>query len=119
MFRGYLNEPERYKKCFAGGFYLTGDLARKDRDGYYWFVGRKDDVIKTSGHLVGPFEVESTMMEHQAGAETEQTFLGKKTDEWQYLNIIVEADKPGEYMFSFKAKGPWHFHSCEVTAWRK
>lgn len=69
MFRGYLNEPERYKKCFVGGFYLTGDLARKDGDGYFWFVGRKDDVIKTSGHLIGPFEVESILMEHKAVAE--------------------------------------------------
>jgi acetyl-CoA synthetase len=69
MFRGYLNEPERYRKCFAGGFYLTGDLARRDGEGYYWFVGRKDDVIKTSGHLVGPFEVESILMEHKAVAE--------------------------------------------------
>ena len=69
MFRAYLNEAERYQKSFAGGFYLTGDLARKDSDGYFWFVGRKDDVIKTSGHLIGPFEVESTLMEHQAVAE--------------------------------------------------
>ncbi len=69
MFRAYLNEPERYQKCFAGGLYLTGDLARKDNDGYFWFVGRKDDVIKTSGHLIGPFEVESILMEHQAVAE--------------------------------------------------
>ena len=69
MFRAYLNESERYQKCFAGGFYLTGDLARRDKDGYFWFVGRKDDVIKTSGHLVGPFEVESILMEHQAVAE--------------------------------------------------
>jgi acetyl-CoA synthetase len=69
MFRGYLNEPERYRKCFAGEWYLSGDLARRDRDGYFWFVGRKDDVIKTSGHLVGPFEVESVLMEHPAVAE--------------------------------------------------
>jgi acetyl-CoA synthetase len=69
MFRGYWNEPERYEKCFAGGYYLTGDLARRDADGYYWFVGRKDDVIKTSGHLIGPFEVESVLMEHPAVAE--------------------------------------------------
>lgn len=69
MFRGYWNEPERYRKCFAGGWYLTGDLAKRDRDGYFWFVGRKDDVIKTSGHLVGPFEVESILMEHKAVAE--------------------------------------------------
>ncbi|MBI3864229.1 MAG: acetate--CoA ligase [Planctomycetia bacterium] len=69
MFRGYWNEPERYKKCFADGWYLTGDLARRDADGYFWFVGRKDDVIKTSGHLIGPFEVESVLLEHRAVAE--------------------------------------------------
>jgi acetyl-CoA synthetase len=69
MFRGYWNEPERYKKCFVDGYYLTGDLAKRDADGYFWFVGRKDDVIKTSGHLIGPFEVESILMEHKAVAE--------------------------------------------------
>jgi acetyl-CoA synthetase len=69
MFRGYWNEDTRYKKCFAGGWYLTGDLAKRDADGYFWFVGRADDVIKTSGHLIGPFEVESVLMEHQAVAE--------------------------------------------------
>ena len=69
MFRGYWQEPERYRKCFADGFYLTGDLARRDRDGYFWFVGRADDVIKSSGHLIGPFEVESVLMEHEAVAE--------------------------------------------------
>jgi acetyl-CoA synthetase len=69
MFRGYLGEPERYLKCFGGGFYLTGDLARRDADGYFWFVGRADDVIKSSGHLIGPFEVESLLMEHRAVAE--------------------------------------------------
>ena len=69
MFRGYLNEEERYRKCFAGGLYLTGDLAKRDADGYYWFVGRADDVIKSSGHLIGPFEVESALMEHPAIAE--------------------------------------------------
>ena len=69
MFRSYWNEPERYKKCFAGGWYLTGDVAKKDADGYFWFVGRADDVIKTSGHLIGPFEVESVLIEHKAVAE--------------------------------------------------
>ncbi|HZP88359.1 MAG TPA: AMP-binding protein, partial [Burkholderiales bacterium] len=59
MFRGYLNEEERYRKCFVGNWYLTGDLAKRDADGYFWFVGRADDVIKSSGHLIGPFEVES------------------------------------------------------------
>jgi acetyl-CoA synthetase len=69
MFRGYLSEEARYHKCFAGGYYLTGDLARRDRDGYYWFIGRADDVIKSSGHLIGPFEVESVLLEHPAVAE--------------------------------------------------
>ena len=69
MFRTYLNEEERYRKCFAGGWYLTGDLARRDADGYFWFVGRGDDVIKSSGHLIGPFEVENVLMEHKAVAE--------------------------------------------------
>lgn len=69
MMRGYLNEEARYKKCFVGGWYLTGDLAMRDSEGYYWFVGRADDVIKSSGHLIGPFEVESALMEHKAVAE--------------------------------------------------
>jgi acetyl-CoA synthetase len=69
QFRAYLFEEERYRKCFADDWYLTGDLARKDSDGYFWFVGRKDDVIKTSGHLIGPFEVESILLEHAAVAE--------------------------------------------------
>jgi acetyl-CoA synthetase len=69
MMRGYLNEDERYRNCFVDGWYLTGDLARRDADGYYWFVGRADDVIKSAGHLIGPFEVESTLMEHPAVAE--------------------------------------------------
>jgi acetyl-CoA synthetase len=69
MFRGYLHEEERYRKCFVGDWYLTGDLARRDADGYFWFVGRADDVIKSAGHLIGPFEVESALMEHEAVAE--------------------------------------------------
>jgi acetyl-CoA synthetase len=69
MFRGYLHEEERYRKCFVDGWYLSGDLAKRDSDGYFWFVGRADDVIKSSGHLIGPFEVESALMEHPAVAE--------------------------------------------------
>jgi acetyl-CoA synthetase len=69
MFRGYLHEEERYKKCFVDGWYITGDLAKQDEEGYFWFVGRADDIIKTSGHMVGPFEVESALMEHPAVAE--------------------------------------------------
>jgi acetyl-CoA synthetase len=69
MFRGFLGDEARYRACFADGWYLTGDLARRDADGYFWFVGRKDDVIKSAGHLIGPFEVESALLEHPAVAE--------------------------------------------------
>jgi acetyl-CoA synthetase len=69
MFRAYLGDEVRYQAAFAGGWYLTGDLVTRDGDGYYWFVGRADDVIKTAGHLIGPFEVESALMEHRAVVE--------------------------------------------------
>ncbi|MDM7944107.1 MAG: acetate--CoA ligase [Hydrogenophaga sp.] len=69
MFRAYLGEEERYRRCFAGDWYLTGDRAWRDADGYYWFVGRNDDMIKSAGHLIGPFEVESALMEHPAVLE--------------------------------------------------
>ncbi len=70
MFRTYLDQPDRYRACFVDGWYCSGDLARRDEDGYFWFVGRGDDVIKTAGHLIGPFEVESAMNEHEAVVET-------------------------------------------------
>ncbi|CAM3889793.1 acetate--CoA ligase [Vreelandella rituensis] len=69
MFRGYLHQEEKYRNSFSGDWYLTGDLARRDADGYFWFIGRDDDVIKSSGHLIGPFEVESVLLEHPAVAE--------------------------------------------------
>ncbi|MGO8958275.1 MAG: acetate--CoA ligase [Streptosporangiaceae bacterium] len=68
MFRGYLHDAKRYADAFAGGWYLTGDVARRDEDGYYWFIARADDVIKSAGHLIGPFEVESLLLEHPAVA---------------------------------------------------
>jgi acetyl-CoA synthetase len=70
MFRTYLDQEARYRAAFVDGWYRTGDLARRDDDGYYWFVGRGDDVIKTAGHLIGPFEVESALNEHPSVAET-------------------------------------------------
>ena len=69
MMRAYLGQPERFAKVFKGGWYLTGDLAMRDGDGYFWFVGRSDDLIKSAGHLIGPFEVESALIEHEAVAE--------------------------------------------------
>ncbi|MCR9151987.1 MAG: acetate--CoA ligase [Rhodobacteraceae bacterium] len=69
MMRAYLNNRARYEKAFRSGWYLSGDLAMRDADGYFWFVGRADDMIKSSGHLIGPFEVESALIEHPAVAE--------------------------------------------------
>lgn len=69
MFQSYLNDEERYRRCFCNDWYLSGDLAKIDEDGYFWFIGRSDDVIKSSGHLIGPFEVESAIMEHPLVAE--------------------------------------------------
>ena len=69
MFHAYWNNSEMYNSRFRKGWYITGDTARKDEDGYFWFVGRADDVINTAGHLVGPFEVESALIEHPAVAE--------------------------------------------------
>ena len=69
MFHAYWRAPERYNSRFLKGWYITGDKARRDQDGYVWFVGRADDVINTAGHLVGPFEVESALIEHPAVAE--------------------------------------------------
>jgi acetyl-CoA synthetase len=69
MFRGYLHDETRYAEAFLDGWYISGDLAERDEDGYFWFIGRADDIIKTAGHMVGPFEVESALMEHPAVAE--------------------------------------------------
>jgi acetyl-CoA synthetase len=69
MMRGYLGEMERFRKCFVDGWYLTGDLVRRDADGYFWFVSRADDVIQSAGHLISPFEVESALVAHPAVAE--------------------------------------------------
>jgi len=69
MFRGYLGDEAKYRSAFAGEWYLSGDLAKQDADGYIWFVGRGDDVIKAAGHLISPFEVESALLSHPAVAQ--------------------------------------------------
>ncbi len=100
MMRAYLNEDERYQKCFSGGWYLTGDLAMRDSDGYFWFVGRSDDVIKSSGHLIGPFEVESALMEHVAVAE---------------VGVIgIPNETAGEIVKAFVVLKPGHESSKEL-----
>lgn len=98
MMRGYLHEEARYRKCFVGEWYLTGDLARRDQDGYFWFVGRADDVIKSSGHLIGPFEVESALMEHPAVAEAgvigkPEPIAGEIVKAFVSLKLGFEADE--------------------------
>jgi acetyl-CoA synthetase len=98
MFRGYLGNPERYRACFVGGWYLSGDLVRRDEDGYFWFVGRGDDVIKSAGHLIGPFEVESALMEHPAVAEAgvigvPDPLLGEVVRAFVTLNSGFEASE--------------------------
>jgi acetyl-CoA synthetase len=70
MMRGYWHNPEGYARKFVNGWYVCGDRASRDPDGYFWFVGRDDDVINTGGHLVGPFEIESALLEHPAVAES-------------------------------------------------
>jgi len=70
MMRAYWNNEEAYRNKFRNGWYLTGDRASIDKEGYFWFVGRDDDVINTAGHLVSPFEVESALLEHPAVAES-------------------------------------------------
>jgi len=69
-FLGYLNNPEKTRESFKGDWYLTGDVATKDEEGYFWFIGRKDDVVKVSGYRVGPFEVESVLLEFPAVLES-------------------------------------------------
>ena len=70
MFCAYLNNEERYNQCFVNGWYLTGDLVKRDADGYFWFIGRVDDIIKTAGYMVSPFEIETLLAEHPAIAES-------------------------------------------------
>ncbi len=70
LIREYLNNPEENAEMFVNGWYYTGDKARLDEDGYFWFVGRNDDVIKSSGYRISPFEVESTLLEHPAVKES-------------------------------------------------
>ncbi len=70
VFKGYYRDEKATKQAFKNGWYFTGDKAYKDEEGYFWFVGRSDDVIKSSGYRVGPFEVESALQSHKAVAES-------------------------------------------------
>ena len=114
LFRGYLHEEERYNKCFIGDWYLSGDLAKKDADGYFWFIGRADDIIKTSGHMVGPFEVESTLMRHPMVAEAAvigkpEPTIGELVKAFIVLKSEIEANEDTKMNimgFARKEMGP-------------
>jgi acetyl-CoA synthetase len=80
MFVTYWNKHDLYLSRFKNGWYITGDRARST-DGYFWFVGRDDDVIKSAGHLIGPFEVESALIEHPSVAEA--GVVGNRTLPWR------------------------------------
>ena len=69
LFKGYYKDEERTKAASAGEYYVTGDLAHKDEDGYFWFEGRRDDIIISSGYTIGPFEVEDALTNHPAVKE--------------------------------------------------
>jgi acetyl-CoA synthetase len=99
LFREYLQAPGAYARCFTGGWYLTGDLVRRDPDGYFWFVGRADDIINTAGHLVSPCEVESVLMDHPAVSEaavigTPDPLIGARVKAFVTLKPGWEADEP-------------------------
>ena len=79
MFGGYYNDPERTEKVFEGGVYHTGDTATRDKDGFFWFVGRTDDLIKSSGYRISPFEVEEVLHKHPAVLEVAVTGVEDKS----------------------------------------
>jgi acetyl-CoA synthetase len=89
LFREYWHDHQGSAACFSGGWYLTGDLARRDADGYFWFTGRADDIIKTGGHQVSPFEVESTLLEHPAVAESAAVGLPDRTIGWRVAAFVT------------------------------
>jgi len=93
MFVGVYKNNEKYKSYFVNGWYISGDRAWLDKDGYYWFMGRADDVIKTGGERVGPFEVESALLEHPSVAEA--GVIGKPDPERGEIIKAFVVLKPG------------------------
>ncbi len=92
MFGGYYRDEERTEKVFAGGVYHTGDTATRDKDGYFWFVGRTDDLIKSSGYRISPFEVEEVLHKHPAVLEVAVTGIEDK-DRGQAVKATIVLQK--------------------------
>jgi acetyl-CoA synthetase len=113
MFDGYFRDEELTKKVWQNGVYYTGDTAWRDEDGYYWFVGRADDIIKSSGYRIGPFEVESALLEHPAVLECAITAVPDH-ERGQIVKATVVLSK--DYLPSDKLARELQEHVKKVTA---
>ena len=113
MFNGYYRDEQLTRKVWHNDVYYTGDMAWRDEDGYYWFVGRADDVIKSSGYRIGPFEVESALMEHPAVLECAITAV-PDPDRGQVVKATIILSK--NYQASDELAKELQEHVKKVTA---
>jgi acetyl-CoA synthetase len=113
IFTGYRSDEQLTARVWHDGFYHTGDMAWMDEDGYFWFVGRADDIIKTSGYRVGPFEVESALIEHPAVLECAITGVPDPV-RGQVIKATIVLTK--EYKASEELKKELQDHVKKVTA---
>ena len=116
LFCGYYRDEEKTKEVYHDGYYHTGDVAWRDEDGYYWYVGRIDDLIKTRGYRVGPFEIENVLMEHPAVMECAVTGIPDKA-RGQAIKATIHLakgfDKSKELMQDIK-----HFVNSKVASYK-
>ena len=113
LFAGYWEQPDETERVFRGDWYVTGDRASRDGDGYFWFAGRADDVILSAAYRIGPFEVESALLEHPAVAES--AVVGKPDpDRGQIVKAFVVL-RPGQDATDELARGLQE-HVKRVTA---
>lgn len=113
LFPGYFSDEDKTAEVWHDGYYHTGDMAWRDEDGYYWFVGRADDVIKSSGYRIGPFEVESALMEHPAVMECAITGV-PDPDRGQVVKATIVLTK--DYKAGEVLKDALQNHVKNVTA---
>jgi acetyl-CoA synthetase len=113
MFDGYYRDPDLTARVWHDGIYYTGDMAWQDEDGYFWFVGRADDVIKSSGYRIGPFEVESALLEHPAVLECAVTGV-PDPDRGQVVKATIVLARG--YTASQALAGDLQEHTKKVTA---
>jgi acetyl-CoA synthetase/medium-chain acyl-CoA synthetase len=113
LFKEYWKNDGENQHRFRGDFYLTGDVAKRDKDGYFWFVGRADDVIKSAGYRIGPFEVESALVEHPAVMEAAVVGIPDET-RGQIVKAFIVLCK--DFHPSDALKGELQEHCKQVTA---